>query len=414
MRRWSLRGVLLALLGVLATLVWSGVSVAADVVTIASPSDGAQYEAPFAGPMSVDIASGSQTGTYTLSVTGPAGYAWQTTWDYDGSQSSNSWPITTATTAGRYTATVTAPDSTIDATTSFTVAPPLPPPPPRLAVSGAAVSTTPFYPLERDGYRDTTVFRFTTNLSAWDRVTIRNHLGQTVRYVNFGTLSGGVRHSFLWRGRKDNGRMVSPGIFTIRLAASRGGVTVHSSYVQVSLRALPAAIVSAGVSPRAFNPKPDGYRDYTHFRFQTAFKASDTIRVINSKERLVRSAKLGLLSGRHTHDWRWGGHSNGGKALPAGTYRINVTTVRYGHRVVGRWNRVSLRKPKPRRHSGGGGSNCTPGYSPCLVYHGGADYDCYGGGGNGPYYTKPGVVYRVTRSDPYGLDANHDGWGCQS
>jgi hypothetical protein len=62
---------------------------------------------------------------------------------------------------------------------------------------------------------------------------------------------------------------------------------------------------------------------------------------------------------------------------------------------------------------GGGGSNdCTPGYSPCLVYHGGADYDCYGGGGNGPYYTQPGVVYRVTGSDPYGLDANHDGYGC--
>src|SRR5437899_10781720 len=42
---------------------------------------------------------------------------------------------------------------------------------------------------------------------------------------------------------------------------------------------------------------------------------------------------------------------------------------------------------------GGGGQNCTLGYSPCLVDHNGADYDCYGGGGDGPYYTKPGVVY---------------------
>jgi resuscitation-promoting factor RpfB len=58
-------------------------------------------------------------------------------------------------------------------------------------------------------------------------------------------------------------------------------------------------------------------------------------------------------------------------------------------------------------------SNCTPGYSPCLIYHGGADYDCYGGSGNGPYYTAPGVVYRVTGYDPYGLDADHNGWGCQ-
>jgi hypothetical protein len=66
-------------------------------------------------------------------------------------------------------------------------------------------------------------------------------------------------------------------------------------------------------------------------------------------------------------------------------------------------------------HGGGGGgeNDCTPGYSPCLVWHGGADYDCYGGGGNGPYYTAPGVTYRVTGSDPYGLDGDNDGYGCE-
>jgi endonuclease YncB( thermonuclease family) len=63
--------------------------------------------------------------------------------------------------------------------------------------------------------------------------------------------------------------------------------------------------------------------------------------------------------------------------------------------------------------SGGGGSSCTPGYSPCLVYHGGADYDCSGGSGNGPYYTAAGVTYSVTGSDPYGLDSNGNGLGCE-
>ncbi len=64
--------------------------------------------------------------------------------------------------------------------------------------------------------------------------------------------------------------------------------------------------------------------------------------------------------------------------------------------------------------SGGGGtSSCTPGYSPCLVYHGGEDYDCSGGSGNGPYYTAPGVTYTVSGSDPYGLDGDGDGYGCQ-
>jgi len=62
--------------------------------------------------------------------------------------------------------------------------------------------------------------------------------------------------------------------------------------------------------------------------------------------------------------------------------------------------------------SGGGGGNCTPGYSPCVPYRGGADYDCYGGDGNGPYFTAPGVTYTVTGSDPYRLDGNGDGKAC--
>jgi hypothetical protein len=55
---------------------------------------------------------------------------------------------------------------------------------------------------------------------------------------------------------------------------------------------------------------------------------------------------------------------------------------------------------------------CTPGYSPCLPI-GPSDYDCAGGSGDGPAYTDPGVTYRVTGYDPYGLDADNDGLGCE-
>lgn len=51
---------------------------------------------------------------------------------------------------------------------------------------------------------------------------------------------------------------------------------------------------------------------------------------------------------------------------------------------------------------------CTPGYSPCLPFA--PDYDCIGGSGDGPKYT--GFV-RVTGYDPYGLDADNDGYGCE-
>ena len=54
--------------------------------------------------------------------------------------------------------------------------------------------------------------------------------------------------------------------------------------------------------------------------------------------------------------------------------------------------------------------NCTPGYSPCLPPA--SDYDCAGGTGNGPEYVDGPV--RVTGADPYDLDRDGDGVGCQS
>ena len=41
----------------------------------------------------------------------------------------------------------------------------------------------------------------------------------------------------------------------------------------------------------------------------------------------------------------------------------------------------------------------------------GGDYDCAGGSGNGPYYVD-GPVW-VGDGDPYGLDGDGDGWGCE-
>lgn len=62
--------------------------------------------------------------------------------------------------------------------------------------------------------------------------------------------------------------------------------------------------------------------------------------------------------------------------------------------------------------SASAGRNCTPGYRPCIPNRP-SDVDCYGGGGNGPRYTRPGVVYRVRGSDRYRLDTDNDGRGCE-
>lgn len=53
--------------------------------------------------------------------------------------------------------------------------------------------------------------------------------------------------------------------------------------------------------------------------------------------------------------------------------------------------------------------NCHPSYSPCVPIV--SDVDCIGGSGNGPYYV--GRV-SVIGSDPYGLDRDNDGIGCDN
>jgi hypothetical protein len=55
-------------------------------------------------------------------------------------------------------------------------------------------------------------------------------------------------------------------------------------------------------------------------------------------------------------------------------------------------------------------AGCTPGYDPCIPPT--SDADCAGGSGNGPTYVS-GPVF-VSGSDPYDLDSDNDGVGCES
>lgn len=52
---------------------------------------------------------------------------------------------------------------------------------------------------------------------------------------------------------------------------------------------------------------------------------------------------------------------------------------------------------------------CHPNYEPCVPID--VDVDCAGGRGDGPSYVTGPV--RVIGPDVYGLDADHDGIGCE-
>lgn len=58
----------------------------------------------------------------------------------------------------------------------------------------------------------------------------------------------------------------------------------------------------------------------------------------------------------------------------------------------------------------GGSGGCDPNYVGACLDPASYDYDCAGGSGDGPDYTGP---VQVVGSDPYGLDADGDGYGCE-
>jgi hypothetical protein len=55
---------------------------------------------------------------------------------------------------------------------------------------------------------------------------------------------------------------------------------------------------------------------------------------------------------------------------------------------------------------------CDPSYKGRCLRPNVSDYDCAGGGGNGPYYVRG--PFRVVGTDHYRLDADHDGTACES
>jgi hypothetical protein len=56
-------------------------------------------------------------------------------------------------------------------------------------------------------------------------------------------------------------------------------------------------------------------------------------------------------------------------------------------------------------------ANCDSAYPDGCLRDGIGDYDCAGGSGNGPNYVDGPIQVRAP--DPFGLDADHDGVGCE-
>jgi hypothetical protein len=72
---------------------------------------------------------------------------------------------------------------------------------------------------------------------------------------------------------------------------------------------------------------------------------------------------------------------------------------------------VRTPKPAPPTTSAAPVRNCDPAYPDVCLHDGIGDYDCAGGSGNGPNYVEGPI--RVVPPDPFGLDRDADGTGCE-
>jgi hypothetical protein len=88
------------------------------------------------------------------------------------------------------------------------------------------------------------------------------------------------------------------------------------------------------------------------------------------------------------------------KARPTTTRRATTTT----RRPTTTTHRAAPTTAPPTR-------NCDPAYPDRCLHDGIGDYDCAGGSGNGPNYVTGPI--RVRPPDPFGLDADGDGVGCE-
>lgn len=125
---------------------------------------------------------------------------------------------------------------------------------------------------------------------------------------------------------------------------------------------------------------PDGYGAETKDDFEDYLK------------RAVCAGRLRLVDAQQqmAHNWianaQRAGIAAGSQAVPA--------------------HRATTAKPAAATTTPG---RCHPSYTPCVPIA--SDVDCLGGSGNGPAYIAGPV--KVIGPDEYGLDADHDGIGCE-
>ena len=101
--------------------------------------------------------------------------------------------------------------------------------PPAVNVANVTASPQTFYPLVRDGYRDSTAIRWHQNIGANISVEIKSlATGRTVRRQSLGSRGSGYR-TWSWNGRKGNGTLVKTGRYRVIVLGQASGHSDRAS-----------------------------------------------------------------------------------------------------------------------------------------------------------------------------------------
>jgi hypothetical protein len=101
---------------------------------------------------------------------------------------------------------------------------------------------------------------------------------------------------------------------------------------------------------------------------------------------------------------------DGGATVEFGTPALNTPPLALDSLSDGPPPVAASDPPPVARSDVSPAERCDPNYTPCVPID--TDVDCKGGKGNGPSYVAGPV--RVVGSDPYRLDGDGDGVGCES
>lgn len=193
-------------------------------------------------------------------------------------------------------------------------------------LSSVSGSASPFYPVQKDGYRDSFKVSFKSNESGTAKLIIKNSSGKTVRTLSKSCSAGS--NSITWDGKSSSGSYTAGTYrWTLNYSDSVGNSTSASTksvVLKTKTDETPPKITRYSVNyKKTFYPRlRDGYRDNLKVKFKVNEAGTAKLTIKNSKGKVVRTITKSFSKGTHTI--KWNGQYTGGD-VKAGKFKYKLT-----------------------------------------------------------------------------------------